>query len=83
MKEIKGAYINGNEDNLTKAVCGLDVFAKNWCMNCTEIDRTNDLVFNCQKCEFSTENGGCLVKEFANKHKHSYPMENFGSMGSL
>lgn len=83
MDNIKGNYANGNADNLTEAVHGLDVFAKNWCMNCAETDRKNDLVFNCQKCEFSTENGGCLVKAFANNHKHNYPMPDFGSMGQL
>lgn len=79
---IKGAYISGNKDDLTSAVHGLDIFTKNWCMNCTETDRTNDLVFNCQKCEFST-NDVCLVKKFANKHKHDYHMSDFGSMGQL
>lgn len=25
---------NGNRDNLTEAIHGLDIFTKNWCMNC-------------------------------------------------
>ena len=83
MKNIKGLYTRGNKDDLTSAVRGLDIFAKNWCMNCEETEKKNDLVFNCQKCEFSTDNGGCLVKEFAYKHKHDYPMSDFGSMGQL
>lgn len=83
MGDIKGNYTTGNADNLTAAVHGLDIFIKNWCMNCTETEKTNDLVFNRQKCEFSTETGGCLVKIFANNHKHDYPMSDFGSMGEL
>lgn len=83
MAKIKGAYTRGNKDDLTSAVHGLDIFTKNWCMNCAETEKKNDLVFNCQKCEFSTENGGCLVKAFASNHKHDYPMSDFGSMGQL
>lgn len=83
MDNIKGNYTKGNADNLTEAVHGLDIFTKNWCMNCAETDRKNDLVFNCQKCEFSTETGGCLVKTFASNHKHDYHMSDFGSMGQL
>lgn len=83
MDNIKRIYTKGNGDNLTEAVHGLDIFTKNWCMNCDETDRKNDLVFNCRKCEFSTENGGCLVKTFASNHKHNYPMSDFGSMGQL
>lgn len=82
MENIK-FYAEDNKDNTTEAVHGLDIFTKNWCMNCAETEKTNDLVFRCRKCEFSTENGCCLVKKFANSHKHSYPMENFGSMGRL
>lgn len=26
----------GNHDNLTEAVHGLNIFTKNWCMNCEE-----------------------------------------------
>lgn len=76
-------FTKGNSDNLTSAVHGLDIFTKNWCMNCAETEKKNDLVFRCRECEFSTENVGCLVKEFANKHSHNYPMSNFGSMGQL
>ena len=83
MDNIKGNYTKGNADNLTETVHGLDIFTKNWCMNCAETDRNNDLVFNCQKCEFSTESGGCLVKTFASSHEHNYPMLDFGSMGQL
>lgn len=83
MAKIKGTYTSGNKDDLTSAVHGLDIFTKNWCMNYSETDRKNDLVFNCQKCEFCTESGGCLVKTFASNHKHDYPMSDFGSMGQL
>lgn len=80
---IKGLYTSGNKDDLISAVHGLDIFTKNWCMNCAETDRKNDLVFNCQNCEFCKKNGDCLVKQFASKHKHNYPMSDFGSMGQL
>lgn len=84
MDNIKGNYANGNADNLTEAVHGLDIFTKNWCMNCEETDKNNDLVFNCADCEFQHEvSGKCTVKEFANNHKHDYPMPDFGSMGQL
>lgn len=39
MDNIKGNYANGNADNLTEAVHGLDIFTKNWCMNCAETER--------------------------------------------
>lgn len=77
------AFTKENNDDLTTAVRGLDIFTKNWCMNCAETEKKRDLVFNCQKCEFSTESGGCLVKAFASNHKHDYPMNDFGSMGQL
>lgn len=84
MKNIKENYTRGNKDDLTSAVHGLDIFTKNWCMNCSETDRKNDLVFNCSYCEFQHEvSGKCMVKEFANNHKHDYPMPDFGSMGRL
>lgn len=82
MKNI-GSYTEGNKDNTTEAVHGLDIFTKNWCMNCAETEKENDLVFRCGKCEFSARNGACLVKEFANNHDHAYPMSGFGSMGQL
>ena len=71
-----------NSDNITEAVHGLDIFTKNWCMNCAETDRQNDLVFNCKECEFETEKDKCLVKMFVNEHNHNYPLSDFGSMGS-
>lgn len=83
MSKIKGNYTIGNKDDLTSAVHGLDIFTKNWCMNCAETNKTNDLVFRCKQCEFSTETGGCLVKTFVNNHEHNYSMDNFGSMGTL
>ena len=30
-----------NKDDVTEAVRGLDVFTKNWCMNCEETDKHN------------------------------------------
>ena len=75
-------YIKNNKDDVTEAVHGLDIFTKNWCMNCAETYKKNDLVFKCEECEFETEKGECLIKMFANKHNHNYPLSYFGSMGS-
>ena len=75
-------YIKNNKDDVTEAVHGLDIFTKNWCMNCEEVEKQNDLVFRCEECEFSQKDGKCLIKVFAQEHKHDYPLSNFGSMGS-
>jgi hypothetical protein len=80
---MRGSYTVGNSDDITKAVEGLDTFTKNWCMNCAETDRQNALVFRCKECEFHDVNKYCIVKRFANNHDHDYPMDGFGSMGSL
>ena len=74
--------IYDNKDDITEAIHGLDIFTKNWCMDCEESKKQEDLVFRCKKCEFSREDGKCLIKMFAGNHKHNYPLENFGSMGS-
>ena len=75
------SFTSGNSDDIIKAVGGLDTFTKNWCMNCEETNKQNDLVSRCKECEFETEKGECLIKMFANKHKHNYPLKDFGSMG--
>lgn len=75
-------FTTGNADNTTEAVHGLDIFTKNWCMNCAETDKQKKLIFRCKECEFRQELGECLIKSFANDHEHDYPMEDFGSMGS-
>lgn len=75
------SFTSGNSDNITEAVHGLDIFTKNWCMNCEETEKQKDLVFRCSECQFKTEDGKCLVKVFANSHKYDYPLKDFGSMG--
>ena len=75
------SFTNGNADNITEAVHGLDIFTKNWCMNCEETEKQEDLIFRCKECEFETCDGKCLVKMFANKHKHNYALKDFGSLG--
>ena len=74
-------FTSGNADNTTEAVHGLDIFTKNWCMNCEETKRQSDLIFRCNECEFQQPNGKCLVKAFSHKHKHNCPLSDFGSMG--
>lgn len=74
-------FLNKNADNPTAAVIALDIFTKNWCLNCVETEKENDLVFRCKECEFETKEGQCLVKAFAYNHKHDFPMQKFGSMG--
>lgn len=75
------SFTSGNSDNITEAVHGLDIFTKNWCMNCEKTEKQNDLVFRCSECQFKAEDGKCLVKVFSNNHKHDYPLKDFGSMG--
>ena len=75
------SFTSGNSDDVTEAVHGLDIFTKNWCMNCEVVEKQNDLIFRCEECEFKTVEGLCLVKMFANRHKHNYPLSKFGSMG--
>lgn len=69
-------FTKRNADNITEAIHGLDIFTKNWCMNCAETDRQKDLIFRCKECEFGQESGECLIKVF-----DDYPLEDFGSMG--
>lgn len=74
-------YTTNNTDNITEAVHGLDIFTKNWCMNCKETKERNEPIFKCSDCEFIHEvTGECLVKTFANNHKHNYDLNKFGSM---
>lgn len=71
----------GNQDNITEAVHGLDIFTKNWCMNCAETEENNEPMFNCSRCVFEdNKTKRCLIKTFANDHDHDYPMDKFGSM---
>ena len=50
-------------------------------MDCKQTEVEKDLVFRCKDCEFEMHDGRCLVKVFANNHKHNYPLKDFGSMG--
>lgn len=70
-----------NKDDVTEAVHGLDIFTKNWCLNCEETDKHQELTFRCNECVFVTDKQVCLIKRFASSHSHNYAMDNFGSMG--
>ena len=70
-----------NHDDLKEAIKGLDIFAKNWCMNCAETEKRNDLVFRCRECEFEEhQTGRCYLKMFAHNHGTKEDLKNFGSM---
>ena len=57
-------YDFGNHDDLDKAIDGLGRFCHNWCQNCEESDKQNDLVFRCGECEFLQNDSRCAVKTF-------------------
>ena len=40
---VNAGYTSGNSDDITMAVAGLDVFTKNWCMNCGETKKQDDM----------------------------------------
>lgn len=69
-----------NKDDIDKAIAGLDQFTKNWCMNCKETEKKNDLVFRCKECIFKRNDSRCLVKLFANNHESNFDMSKSGSM---
>lgn len=83
IKEVNHEYVYDapNSDDTTKAVLGLDIFTKNWCLNCELTEKGNEPVFRCHDCGFEDpETSICMIKHFAMSHKHNYPMENFGAM---
>lgn len=58
-----------NFDNKEEAINGLIQFRHNWCVNVAETDKTNDLVFRCNECNFSDkENHHCFIKVFINEN---------------
>ena len=73
------SFTSGNSDDITKAVGGLDTFTKNWCMNCEETDKRNELIFRCKECNFQGELGACKIKEFVIDKTGDIHV-NFGSM---
>ncbi len=82
MDKINVDYTKNNKDDITEAVHGLDIFTKNFCMNCKETIETGEPVFNCINCEFEYGDR-CYIKSFAINHEHNYPMRGFGCMGQL
>ena len=80
VSKYKSGYTMGNDDNLKKAVEGLDTFTKNWCMNCKETEEANEPMFRCKECNFETEDGLCLIKKFVQEKNGEIPSY-FGSMG--
>ena len=74
------SFTSGNSDDITKAVWGLDTFTKNWCMNCEETDKRNELTFRCKECNFKDELDVCKIKEFVIDKTGDIHVD-FGSMG--
>ena len=71
-------FTNGNSDDITKAVEGLDIFMKNYCVDHQKTEQSNNLTFRCSECVFKTKARLCQINVFVYTHKHNYPMENFG-----
>lgn len=77
------SFIKGSKDDTHSAIDGLNAFTKNWCMDVKLTERRGDLVFRCDKCEFSID-GNCLIKQFAYNKDETYTREvDFGCMGLL
>lgn len=74
-------FTHGNSDNIDKAIKGLDIFTKNWCMNCKETIEKEDLVFRCKECNFEDKDGRCTIKTFVIDKSGNIPKD-FGCMGS-
>ena len=77
-------YIEDNKDDIMSAIDGLNKFTHNFCMNCKETEEKDDIVFNCENCNFA-QGKKCLIKCFANDHLpkgESLPSD-FGAMGIL
>lgn len=53
-----------NKDDLDGAIDALARFRHFFCVNVAETDKTKDLVFRCNGCEFYRSDGTCRVKTF-------------------
>lgn len=60
------------------SIMALDIFTKNYC----RVKTTDELVFRCKKCMFSSDNGVCLLKKQAHilKYGDADKYTGFGSM---
>ena len=67
----------GNADNVTEAIHGLDIFTKNWCMDCKQTEAGKDLVFRCKGCEFEMSDGRCVCS----KSQAQLPIKRFWMYG--
>ena len=67
------------KDNITEAIHGLDIFTKNWCLNCKETEGKANLRFRCEECPFNVRDE-CLIKKFAHSHKGNLDLSDFGAM---
>lgn len=74
---FKSGIEKENKD-VKAAVMALDVFAHIWCR---DESVTDDLEFNCKRCNFSQEDGTCLIKAFKCDKIPDY--KDFGCMGDL
>lgn len=53
-------FTSGNSDNTTEAVYGLDIFTKNWCMNCKEVESRKTLCLGVANVSFIQRMGNVL-----------------------
>ena len=44
-------------------------------MDCEFTEKHNHLTFRCDECEFCTNNGGCLIKQFVINHTGGLPKD--------
>lgn len=78
-------YTLKNEDDINQAVHGLNIFMKNYCMDCKHTERMNEPIFRCDDCLFGVEDSKiCLIKKFVSENKHlkdfNYPLNEFGAI---
>lgn len=76
-------YTLENADNLNAAIDGLAQFCHNFCKNCAETERTDDLVFRCPECDFERPDKKCSVKIFLHHYGTPEQIDRSTSMGSL
>lgn len=68
---------------IEQAIHGLDVFAKNWCVDRKETIIQGEVIYKCNKCEFLKGKCKCLVKTFVAEHSCEEQLKNLGATTEL